>query len=501
MPVPPEVSTPFKETGRAAACCKLSAWLLAGFLLLVSIWSFLKIPYMGYNAMTNVTYDAAHCAAQPQDPACYGFEIQASLRAWIGFRGQKMHADYALFVAPHTAMAIVLNCMFASLLIRGFGVVQQVAKVVWPIAAIFALHVCPVSYGLPGTSVNAACIVLMFFGCAAVRYGLKQHKSGRPVEGDWVLFFAMVGLAIVLNAAPLGEIFVLAGALPGTKNATTGLYIGPEGDRPDDAFGHSTHEHELGVRRMSCARRSMDAAHSISRRGPKRVSKQRSTAAAQPQQVSGAQLRACRMRLSVSTSEVARYLRQHVRQQRWAAAWAQPELACTWSLSTRSQHSSHVVNGRSPRASGASSRSAVLRGRRACGAAAAEFASPARHCSACSSSSARRSRTRWPRTKRMCSGPCRVTRVPGPSARLPRGVVPTPTGPDTTACQAMASAVRTMCRRVQPLRQLHLVVAHASSGAGAGSAAAIALQRQNWPGRAAGSGARRPLSAPRLEVT
>ena len=194
------------------------------------LWTLLKIPYMGLDYMTNVTYNASACAGTDPDPACFGPEAQASLRSWTGFRSVKLSTDYMAFIAPHAAMAVVLEGLFACLLVRGFSAAPELARTIIPLAAVFALHVAPVAYGLPSLSINWACIIIIWTSCYTARLGLDMQKQ--PSEqrlGDVVLYVSLVVLGLVVNAAPLGELVVLS-----TPTDT-------QSDVPDEKSGHGVY--------------------------------------------------------------------------------------------------------------------------------------------------------------------------------------------------------------------------------------------------------------------
>ena len=65
-------------------------------------------------------------------------EIQPSLATWADMRGYKLITDEVVFVATHTAVAIVLDLCFATVLFRGFGYAAPVAKMLVPLASVYA---------------------------------------------------------------------------------------------------------------------------------------------------------------------------------------------------------------------------------------------------------------------------------------------------------------------------------------------------------------------------
>ena len=134
------MTTPCNETGRCAACCTYTAWFLAALLLYFALWNATKLPFLGFDAMTDVTYNATYCggqqgagwtwaeggrgwhdtgapwaannsangtdlsassvfgsaAASPVDPRCFGLEMQTNLRASSGYRAFKVCTQYSV---------------------------------------------------------------------------------------------------------------------------------------------------------------------------------------------------------------------------------------------------------------------------------------------------------------------------------------------------------------------------------------------------------------------
>lgn len=173
--------------------------------------SLVTVRYMGHDYMTNVTYNASLCSDPANNTACYGPEAQASLRAWNGYRSVKLSTDYPSFIAPHSAMAVVLECLFVCLLVRDKGAAPELARLIVPLSACFALHVMPVAYGLPSLTINWGCIILIWGSCYAAKVGMEMRsRDADRRTGDRVLHVSLFFLCLTLNAAPLAEMVVLA---------------------------------------------------------------------------------------------------------------------------------------------------------------------------------------------------------------------------------------------------------------------------------------------------
>ena len=84
-----EPVTPFscERRGCCAKPCKIISLCFAVTFVYIVVFTLLKVPYMGMEYMTNLTYNKTECADPSENVACYGAEGQAHLRSWVGFRG------------------------------------------------------------------------------------------------------------------------------------------------------------------------------------------------------------------------------------------------------------------------------------------------------------------------------------------------------------------------------------------------------------------------------
>lgn len=176
-----EQRTPYKEEGSCASALMVLAWTTAALLLFFVVWTMMKLPYLGNEVFTNKTINATYCNLN-DDPRCLGPEGQANMKAWNGYRSFKLTADNQLFVAPHASMGIVIECLFAVLLLRGYAHVDWVSKIIVPLSALFALHIAPASGGVPGAAVNFMLVVLIWVFCGTIRWSqgwLRMQQYAR----------------------------------------------------------------------------------------------------------------------------------------------------------------------------------------------------------------------------------------------------------------------------------------------------------------------------------
>ena len=139
----------------ATTACQYTAWGLVPVLSYFMVWNLSKLPALASSTrMTNVTFDPDHCGLHPNDPDCFGPELQANL--WSsGWRAVKLIGSLELFVAPHVAMGCLLELLFVLVLLQGFDTARSRAKIVLPLAAAFAIHILPLSDGFPARVTGA----------------------------------------------------------------------------------------------------------------------------------------------------------------------------------------------------------------------------------------------------------------------------------------------------------------------------------------------------------
>ena len=242
--------TPFHERGassdccleccgtpRCMTCCKYTSYTLAVTLGWFIVWNLLKIPYYAQDLMTNVTYDTEACSVDPVPRECYGFEFQANLGAWVGWRSYKLFASPANFLAPHAMMGCLLEAFFIAALVGGWGVVRKLSYAMLPLAFVFGLHVLPAENGFPsreaGVPANLLCVIVIWLAVgvgAAGLLGPRRYPQLRP-KGDMALYWAWVVIACDANLAPVAE-WGLILAFGGASS--------PDGEQPLPQSGHDT---------------------------------------------------------------------------------------------------------------------------------------------------------------------------------------------------------------------------------------------------------------------
>ena len=240
--------TPFHERGassdccleccgtpRCMTCCKYTSYTLAVTLGWFIVWNLLKIPYYAQDLMTNVTYDTEACSVDPVPRECYGFEFQANLGAWVGWRSYKLFASPANFLAPHAMMGCLLEAFFIAALVGGWGVVRKLSYAMLPLAFVFGLHVLPAENGFPsreaGVPANLLCVIVIWLAVgvgAAGLLGPRRYPQLRP-KGDMALYWAWVVIACDANLAPVAE-WGLILAFGGASS--------PDGEQPLPQSGH-----------------------------------------------------------------------------------------------------------------------------------------------------------------------------------------------------------------------------------------------------------------------
>ena len=111
-------------------CCTRCAYFTAVLLLYFALFNLTKLPFAGDTdaIMTNVTYNATYCGAHPADPMCFGPEMQSNLRVGVNYRSSKLVASGSLFMMPHISMAVILECLFAVILLKGFSHAHKVSR-------------------------------------------------------------------------------------------------------------------------------------------------------------------------------------------------------------------------------------------------------------------------------------------------------------------------------------------------------------------------------------
>jgi hypothetical protein len=235
--------TPCKESGACASCCKVSAYCFAALLGWFALWAFLKLPYVGFDPMTNISYDEEACSDPNISPEmrkrCHGPEMDAALLSWNDdYRSPKLRVDYIVFVGLHVAMGVVLEGLFITLLLRGFAYAPSLSKVIAPLAFVFAVHIAPVADAFPSQSVNLFLCLLLWL--CAIGIGLAHCCETQPLgctfrgrEGpmgeraQMALYVCLLIIGVVVNFGPLGELGLLATYSEDKAS-----------DRPDPNSGH-----------------------------------------------------------------------------------------------------------------------------------------------------------------------------------------------------------------------------------------------------------------------
>mmetsp|Transcript_5598 Transcript_5598/g.9378 ORF Transcript_5598/g.9378 Transcript_5598/m.9378 type:complete len:274 (+) Transcript_5598:18-839(+) len=228
----------FRQLMACDCISRLARTLLVFVLCFFAMWNLTKLPYYWPFGsvgppMTNVTYDPEFCASEPPDRRCFGVETQANIAAWMPtYRAGKILADPSSFLAPHVAMAVVLEGMIVCVLCSWVKV-ELFSKVFLPLTIAFAVHILPVSPGIPdrltNAPVNETLVVLMIAASLVAYMALKWSK---PLLLRWM----WLAIGLLLNTAPLGEWPFVAQAFA-TRRAD-GSFVSPDGDMPSALSGH-----------------------------------------------------------------------------------------------------------------------------------------------------------------------------------------------------------------------------------------------------------------------
>ena len=253
-----EPSTPYQEhkTPKCCTFCRIASICLSIVFGWIVVFTFLKIPYMpSQKYYTNATYNLTEhpeCYEPWNHPECYGPQGNVNVMAWeSNFQGVQLVTDYSLFIGPHTVMSIALECLFIAFLVRGWSSAVPLGDAIVPLAALFALHVAPVGYGMPSLYLNWACILIIWSGCVIARWGRetirnpsKANEEDEVRLGNKMLFVGLVMIICAVNTAPFAEFAFLAGTR--VLNETTGETAGAawaqtREDHPLAASGHGVY--------------------------------------------------------------------------------------------------------------------------------------------------------------------------------------------------------------------------------------------------------------------
>jgi len=256
-------------------CCNYSCctWTCVVVIFWFALWNFFKLPsyWPSVQYMTNVTYNAQYCQAiEPTTQECFGLEASPPMK-WFdpSWRGQKISASPANFVAPHAAMGISLDVLLVAQLLdrRPPGVRFAVFNCLY---FFFLLQIIPVSAdGIPsrafGFNFNG---VVVGFGMASTVAGLAAwwmiDQPSSPVwlldlwakapmascrKADWrgaettrrgwkLLWWSWIVSAVTLNSGPVLEWVGVLGTAAGVFEA--------EGDAPIATSGHDWYSTDWG---------------------------------------------------------------------------------------------------------------------------------------------------------------------------------------------------------------------------------------------------------------
>jgi hypothetical protein len=129
----------------------------------------------------------------------FGMEGSVSLRAIMGYRGSQIKADPGLFLGPHTVMGALMLVIGATVVWRKVSITAA-SVYLFPLSAVFALHILPVSDGIPGLPINILAIVLTV---ASAAIGTLARRD----SDEWLLERCFGMVIFLALSAPVLELF------------------------------------------------------------------------------------------------------------------------------------------------------------------------------------------------------------------------------------------------------------------------------------------------------
>lgn len=214
----------------------------AGLILFIIFWNVMKLPFylpLGFELpMTDANYDSGRCQGKDPPLVCDGLMTSYPLSAAFGFHGEKLLADPQLFFGPHTIMGCTLLGMIFSV-IRGWKSMHTVSYVFLPLSFIFAIHVLPISHGIPssvfGWNVNA--LVCSIVICGSLAGGVALLISSRyPAWSHDILLVSWIAIVSMVFAAPALEWRGIIGTL-GKRARNQGRWVIEHPNRPHEESG------------------------------------------------------------------------------------------------------------------------------------------------------------------------------------------------------------------------------------------------------------------------